>query len=300
MHRVIGSFGVGKLEVTQLSDAAFERDLRIFFDGVDEAAWTAELGISRPQDPVPYGYSGFLVRGDGRTTLIDTGMGARKPEAGVQSCAELPLRLRDAGVAPEGVDVLLHSHLHLDHCGWDVTEEGAVSFPSAEVCVHQAELDFWMTPDPRAPERDVRFADAHVRPLMEAGLVRPFDGDARVTPSVTMIETPGHTPGHCVQLVQSDGESLILVGDAMHHPAHIAHLDWHSIYDEDRELARQARRRICELAIETNALLTGPHFPILTLGRIRRDGAGYAFEPVDAPPVRGGGGDCPAGGSPAD
>ena len=70
MQRVIGSFGVGKLEVTQLSDAAFERDLRIFFDGVDEAAWTAELGISHPEDPVPYGYSGFLVRG-GRSHNAD-------------------------------------------------------------------------------------------------------------------------------------------------------------------------------------------------------------------------------------
>ena len=286
MQRVIGSFGVGKLEVTQLSDAAFERDLRIFFDGVDEAAWTAELGISNPEDPVPYGYSGFLVRGDGHTTLIDTGMGARAREPGVESCAELPERLRDAGVTPCEVDVLLHSHLHLDHCGWDVTAEGAVAFPEARVHVAAAEIDFWMTPHPRAPERDVRFADAHVRPLMDAGLVHVFDGDARVTPSITMIATPGHTPGHCVQLVQSEGESLVLVGDAMHHAAHIAHLDWQSIYDEDRDMAREARRRICELAIETDALVTGPHFPILTLGRIRRDGAGYAFEAVDAPPVR--------------
>ena len=280
------SHSAGTLEVTQLSDAAFERDLRIFFDGVDTAAWTAEVGVERPEDPVPYGYAGFLVRGDGHTTLIDTGMGARDCEPGVESCAELPLRLADVGVAPGEVDVLLHSHLHLDHCGWDVTAEGAVGFPGAEVHVAAAEVDFWMTPHPDAPERDVRFAEQHFRPLMDAGLVRTFEGDARVTPSVTMVATPGHTPGHCVQLVESEGEALILVGDAMHHPAHIAHLDWHSIYDEDREQAREARRRICELAIETDALVTGPHFPALTLGRIRREGGGYRFELVAPPPVR--------------
>ena len=135
MHQIIGSFGVGKLEVTQLSDAAFERDLGIFFDGVDTAAWTAKVGVEHATDPVPYGFAGFLVRGDGHSTLIDTGMGARDCEPGVESCAELPLRLSEAGVEPEEVDILVHSHLHWDHCGWDVTASGEVAFPAAAVHV---------------------------------------------------------------------------------------------------------------------------------------------------------------------
>ena len=282
-YREAASFRVGALEVVQLSDGSFGRDARNFFDGVDAGAWTSACGISAPEEPVPWAYSGYLVRGDGHTTLIDTALGERPCEPGILSCAEFPQRLAECGVEPADVDVLLHSHLHWDHVGWDVTRDGAVAYPGAEVRLSGAELDFWMTPHPQAPERHVLFANEHFRPLLDAGQVRTFDGDAEVTPSITMIATPGHTPGHTVQLIRSEGEALILVGDAMHHWTHVEHHDWLSIHEWDPEQSRDARRRICELAIETDALVTGPHFPLLTVGRVRRDGSGYRYEQVRLP-----------------
>ncbi len=282
-YRKAASFRVGALEVVQLSDGSFGRDARNFFDGVDAGAWTSACGISAPEDPVPWAYSGYLVRGDGHTTLIDTALGERPCEPGILSCAEFPQRLAECGVEPADVDVLLHSHLHWDHVGWDVTRDGAVAYPGAEVRLSGAELDFWMTPHPQAPERHVLFANEHFRPLLDAGQVRTFDGDAEVTPSITMIATPGHTPGHTVQLIRSEGEALILVGDAMHHWTHVEHHDWLSIHEWDPEQSRDARRRICELAIETDALVTGPHFPLLTVGKVRRDGSGYRYEQVRLP-----------------
>ncbi|MCY4639746.1 MAG: MBL fold metallo-hydrolase [Chloroflexi bacterium] len=282
-YREAASFRVGALEVVQLSDGSFGRDARNFFDGVDAGAWTSACGISAPEEPVPWAYSGYLVRGDGHTTLIDTALGERPCEPGILSCAEFPQRLAECGVEPADVDVLLHSHLHWDHVGWDVTRDGAVAYPGAEVRLSGAELDFWMTPHPQAPERHVLFANEHFRPLLDAGQVRTFDGDAEVTPSITMIATPGHTPGHTVQLIRSEGEALILVGDAMHHWTHVEHHDWLSIHEWDPEQSRDARRRICELAIETDALVTGPHFPLLTVGKVRRDGSGYRYEQVRLP-----------------
>ncbi len=285
-YRSIASLRVGALEVVQLSDGSFGRDARNFFDGVEAEEWTRACGISGPEEGVPWAYSGYLVRGDGQTTLIDTALGARPCEPGILSCAEFPERLAECGVERGEVDVLLHSHLHWDHVGWDVTREGAVAYPNAEVHLSGTELDFWMTPHPEAPERHVRFADEHFRPLLEAGQVRTFDGDAEVTPSITMIATPGHTPGHTVQLIRSRGEALIVVGDAMHHWTHVEHHDWLSIHEWDPEQSSAARRRICELAIETDALLTGPHFPLLTVGKVRRHGSGYRYERLDPPSAR--------------
>ncbi len=284
-YRQSASFRVGELEVTQLSDGSFGRDARNFFDGVDTNDWTRACGISTSDEPVPWAYSGYLVQGDGHTTLVDTALGQRECEPGMLSCAEFPQRLAEAGVDSAKVDVLVHSHLHWDHIGWDVTSEGAISYPNAEVHLSRTEFEFWMTPHPDAPERHVRFANEHFRPLLDAGQVRTFDGDTQVTPSITMIATPGHTPGHTVQLVQSQGEAVILVGDAMHHWTHVEHHDWLSIHEWDRAQSKEARRRICELAIETDALVTGPHFPLLTLGKVQREGTGYRYEQVTVPPA---------------
>ena len=95
-----------------------------------------------------------------------------------------------------------------------------------------------------------------------------------------MIPTPGHTPGHCSMLLTSQGEHLVILGDAAHHPVHLEHHDWIPEVDLDPAESTRSRGKIAALAVEKDALVTGGHFPILTLGHVRRVESGYRWEPT--------------------
>ncbi len=115
-------------------------------------------------------------------------------------------------------------------------------------------------------------------PLQVAARVRAFAGEFAVSDTVTMVPTPGHTPGHCSVMLVSEGQHLLLVGDAAHHPVHLEHHDWIPGVDLDPAESQRSRAKLAALAADTNALMTGGHFPILTLGRVRRVDTGYRFE----------------------
>jgi glyoxylase-like metal-dependent hydrolase (beta-lactamase superfamily II) len=277
------SFQVGELTVTQLSDGSFTRDMSIFFDGVDAAEWTAAVGIEPDSRELGWNFGAFLVRGDGHTTLIDTGNGTRSREAGAVSGGALLERLAESGVEPEQVDTIVHTHLHFDHCGWDVNDddEGSITFPNATVHVSRPELDYWMGPTAKSVLlQEIR---SRMEPLQRAGTLTTFEGDSQISQSLRMIFTPGHTPGHSSVLLQSAGETLLVTGDVAHHPQHLTHQQWHASFDWDRPLQQESRRRVSQLAVELDATVASVHFPILTLGRIVEGQGGYRFERTDAP-----------------
>lgn len=279
MSRLSQTFRVGGLEIVALSDGAPDRPLGGFFQGVDAAEWTKALGIARPDEPVPFNFGAFLIRGDSHTTLVDSGLGAAGKGMGVPGGGELLVRLAELRVKPSEVDTIVHTHLHLDHCGWDidVSKGNAPTFPNARVYISNAELDYWLDPSPAGEKRGAG-ARQTVAPLQDAGQVVTFDGEFAVSKSVTMIPTPGHTPGHCSVMVASQDEHLLILGDAAHHPAHLEHHSWIPAVDVDRAESERSRAKVAALAVEKNAVITGGHFPILTLGRLRRVESGYRWE----------------------
>lgn len=279
MSRLSERFRVGALEVAALSDGAPDRVLGGFFHGVDAAQWTAALGITDAETPVPFNFGSFLVRGDGHTTLIDSGNGVRGREMDVPGGGELLQRMAELGVAPEDVDTLVHTHLHGDHCGWDVDDEhdGALTFPSATVYVHQLELDYWTGRD-SDDNPQAEFSRSRILPVREAGNVQTIAGEHAVTDALTMIPTPGHTPGHCSVILASQGEHLLIAGDAAHHPVHFEHHDWIPGVDLDPAESQRSRGKLSALAADRDAIVTGGHFPILTLGKVRRVETGYRWE----------------------
>lgn len=145
MSRLRETFRLGGLTVTALSDGAPDRAVDGFFAGVNAADWTRALGITSPDDPVPFNFGRFLVRGDGYTTLIDSGNGPRGREMHIPGGGELLQRLAALGVQRDEVDRVAHNHLHGDHCGWNIDDDagGAITFPNATVYVAQRELDYW-------------------------------------------------------------------------------------------------------------------------------------------------------------
>lgn len=281
MSRLIESFRVGDLEITALSDGAPDRALGGFFHGVPVEEWTKALGLAGPEELVPFNMGAFLVRGDGHVTLVDSGLGIRARQMGIPAGGELPLRLAEAGVRPEDVDTVVHTHLHFDHCGWDVdgANGNAPMFPNADVYVSEKELSYWFDPanDGKPQVADIR---PNISPVRDAGRVKTFEGEYAVSGALTMIPTPGHTPGHCSVLLASAGAHLLILGDAAHHPKHLEHHDWIPQVDIDPAQSRQSRAKVASLAADRDALVTGGHFPILTLGRVRREGEGFRWEPA--------------------
>jgi len=279
MPRLLEEFMIGSLHVAALSDGAPERELGGFFHGVDPDAWTAALGIGSTSTPVPFNFGSFLVRDGTQTVLIDSNYGTPALAMGIPGGGGLLDRLAELGVAPAEVDAVVHTHLHGDHVGWNLQADESATFPNATIHVSAIELDFWMG-DPDVPADRIDVARRSVVPYQAANRIKTFTGEVEVTPGLTTIPTPGHTPGHTSIMLSSGDEHLLIAGDAAHHPVHFEHHDWIPGIDLDPAESTRSRGRLSALAAERDALVTGGHFPILTLGKVRRTGDGYAWEYV--------------------
>jgi len=281
MSRLSETFRIGALEVAALSDGAPDRALGGFFHGIEPAEWTRALGITDPEQPLPFNFGTFLIRGDSHVTLVDTGNGARMKGQGTPGGGELLERLAEIGVAPAEVDTIVHTHLHGDHCGWDVNDEaeGALTFPNATIHLHQRELEYWTSGESDG-NAQAAYSRSRIVPVEAAGHVRTFDGEHAISEAMTMVPTPGHTPGHCSVLLASNGEHLLIAGDAAHHPVHFEHHDWLPGVDLDPAESSRSRAKLAALAADRGALVTGGHFPILTLGRVERIETGYRWVPA--------------------
>jgi glyoxylase-like metal-dependent hydrolase (beta-lactamase superfamily II) len=200
-----------------------------------------------------------LVRDGANTLLIDTGIGPLPRAFVPESEARLLEELARHDVAPDDVDLVVHTHLHVDHVGWD----GA--FSNARYIVHEQDWDFFMGDESLAERPHLR---EKVLPLTN---VERVSGEAEVAPGVRLLPSPGHTPGHmCVRI----GSTLVL-GDVVVHEAQVADPDVVYVSDHDTALAAATRRRILgELADQgTEAIVS--HFP--GKGRFERAGKGFRW-----------------------
>jgi glyoxylase-like metal-dependent hydrolase (beta-lactamase superfamily II) len=200
----------------------------------------------------------------------------------LQEPPELPAVLEAAGVAAAEVDVVLLSHLHFDHTGWNTTEVNGRPepvFPNARHLVQQAEWDHWTADD--ESKRATRF-DAVLGPLEDAALLDLVDGERPITSELTAIPTPGHTPGHMSFVLASGGERAYLLGDVAHHPVQLSEPTWSPDADVDPRLSAETREALFARIEREDALIASGHFPFPGIGRARRDGAARRFVAVGA------------------
>lgn len=273
-----GSFGVGGLTVHHVTDGLAFGNRRYWFSGIDPAVWMPVLGLTDPDTPFPVNFGLFVVTGGGSVTLVDCGFGPGiEALPGVRAGNQLLARLAEIGIEPGQVDNIVVTHLHTDHCGQLVTElpdgEVRLTFPRATVHIQADELAHWTGPaadgDPMSP-----YVRSRVGPVLAAGQVTTFGTGAMIAPGVEAIAMPGHTAGHTVVRVSSDGATCFLAGDLAHHPVHFCYHSWLPAIDADPPRSIQARAALADLAIAENALVTAPHMMILTLGRLSRAPSG--------------------------
>src|SRR4030095_7480117 len=190
------------------------------FSGVPPRMYEAALeGELTPEGTLPIKRGSFLVRCSGRTILVDTGIGAKKPDL---PRGELLTNLEQLGVRLDDIDVVVNTHLHFDHVGWNCSQqdgEFVPTFPRAEYWIAPKEWDFWTDPAILAEEGPHLRTD--VLPLTDSAQMRLVDGEAAITPELSLVPTPCPTPGHSSIAVSSSGERAIILGDVAHHPLHL-------------------------------------------------------------------------------
>ena len=188
--------------------------------------------------------------------------------------------LQAAGVAPEAVDFVLCTHLHIDHVGWNTRLQNgrwAPTFPRARYLFGRKDWEYFAANDAAVGGgRDV--VDESVRPVVEAGQVDLIDGEHAIEDGVVIEPLPGHTPGQVSLRLTSQGKVALMTGDLMHHPVQCAEPQWNSVACADADMARAARRRFLERYAETDVLILTAHFAAPTGGHIVTAGDAWRFE----------------------
>ncbi|WP_285115363.1 MBL fold metallo-hydrolase [Leifsonia sp. fls2-241-R2A-40a] len=260
---------VGELRVDAISDGAFVARPRYFGDDVpasarpdvferDGAAW------------LPIGC--FVVRttaadGSDRTVLVDAGLGPAldpMPDGMLLVGGQLLTGLRTLGIAPGDIGDVVVTHFHTDHVGWLFDPSGRATFPNARIWFGAGEwAHFVEGSGEMAPHIREGFRTLAGTPRLVA-----LDAEREVAPGVRAVPAPGHTPGHLAVVVESSGERLVLLGDAITVPEQLAETGWHSMGDVDAELAGRSRRVLWDLLAEEAVRGVGAHFPELRPGRV--------------------------------
>jgi len=221
----------------------------------------------------------LVVETPSRRIVVDTGLGNDKEGRNVPTWnnrkGDFLETLTAAGFAPDSIDTVLCTHLHVDHVGWNtklVSGQWIATFANARYVFGKTEYEHWRDFSDEADKVAV-FNDS-VKPIVDAGKADLVASDHRLTDEITLIPTPGHSPGHISILITSDGETGLLTGDVAHHPCQMAHLDWSSTADFDPVQSAATRRELFSRFADTPTLAIGGHF---NAGHIKRDGNAFKF-----------------------
>jgi len=255
---------------------------------IEALDWLTPDYVRNGEDHI--GVYSFLVETPSRKVVVDTGVGnfkTRVAEVWNQLDTDYLKNFRDVW-EPADVDVVVSTHLHVDHVGWNtklVDGQWVPTFPNAAHHLIEREFTHWQK---LADDNDSvhPFLDAvsvfndSVRPIVDAGLAKFVEPDSAITPEVALIPSHGHTPGHVSVLVESNGDSAVITGDLMHAPCQIGHPEWSNLYDTDQAAAADTRRAFLERFADTETLVIGTHFGTPTGVHVHRDGAAFRLSPA--------------------
>ncbi|WP_179711446.1 MBL fold metallo-hydrolase [Paraburkholderia bryophila] len=265
---------VGDFMITAISDGYLTASLD-FLSNIDSSEASRIQTDAGQKEPASVHINCYLVRGAGRTILIDGGAGGIKQWGG-----RLRTNLSLAGVKPSEIDTILLTHAHPDHVGGLVDAAGHISFPNAELVAHQREVEFWQDDGnlSRASER-ARGNFLIARQVFDGyrDKLRTFN-EGEVLPGIRAMSLPGHTEGHSGYLLESRDQGLLVWGDIVHFPhIQIKRPDVSIAFDQDPTLAATTRSRLLDRVSSEGLLIAGMHLGELGFARIKLASGSYGL-----------------------
>ena len=277
------SWTVGRVKITKIVELAMEGGTRFIlpqatYDAVQQMPWLIPA-FATEEGKLKMAVQSFVVETPTRRILVDTCIGNDKQGRNVPTWNNLHKPFLEdmakAGYPAESIDTVLCTHLHVDHVGWNtklVDGKWVPTFPQARYVFGKTEYEYWSQHAP-TPSHAAVFEDS-IKPVMEAGLVDLIPSDHKLTDEITMIPTPGHSPGHVSIHIQSDGAQGLLTGDVAHHPCQMWHTEWSASPDSDPAQSTKTKRELFSRFADTETLVIGGHFDA---GYIKRDGDRFKY-----------------------
>ncbi len=232
----------------------------------------------------------WLLKIDGKTILIDTCSGNGKARAlpifKRFHMLDLPYldNLAASGVAPEDVDIVFCTHLHIDHVGWNTRREGddwVPTFPNARYIFGRGEYEHW-TGDGKGPQvfpENAAVIEDSVLPIVQAGMFELIDAGQEIVPRLRVEAAPGHTKDQLIVKYECGDGNFVISADVLHHPVQVFEPSVTSRFCEYPDLAEKTRRELLAYCADTDALLLPMHFGAPHAGRVARTATGYEFLP---------------------
>jgi glyoxylase-like metal-dependent hydrolase (beta-lactamase superfamily II) len=229
-------------------------------------------------------YQSFLLRLPGRTVLIDTCVGdnkVRPPQFTTYPKKPWLDALAAEGLSFDDIDLVICTHLHVDHVGWNtrlVDGRWQPTFPKAKYVFGRVESEYWEAQVKKGDDLAGRIWTDSCLPILQSGRAELVEMDADLGDGLRLRPAPGHTPGmFCVSVTRGDDVRIMFVADVLHHPLQCREPDWSTCFCVDPALAAKTRRELFEEIADTDILVAPEHVPFPTIGRIERDSDRFRY-----------------------
>jgi glyoxylase-like metal-dependent hydrolase (beta-lactamase superfamily II) len=271
MHRVT----LGDFELSIFSDGTYPLDGGTFFGVVPKVMWSKKAAADE-RNFITAGLNSLLIRTGKKNVLVETGIGNKLSEKMVKVYGQ-PAKLLDnlaaGGVSPEEIDVVINTHLHFDHCGWNTVHRGdqaAATFPKAKYYVQEGE---WRHAREQHIRDAISYISANYDPLIESGQMQLLRGDQEIVPGVSVKLFPGHTAHMQAVVVTSGGKTACYISDLIPTSAHLD-LTWVMAFDLSPVDTIDSKKRYYERALPERWLTVFTHDDAVPWANIEKDAAG--------------------------
>jgi glyoxylase-like metal-dependent hydrolase (beta-lactamase superfamily II) len=217
----------------------------------------------------------LLIDTGSKKILIDSGCG----DAFQSTTGQLLQNLKEAGIRPADIDVVIYTHGHMDHVAGSFDKQGQCVFSRARFMAARREFEWWKTGKERAQLQPM-FAAARKNCLTMPERFDLIEDNAEALPGIRLMLAPGHTPGNSILEISSDGQRLLCIGDLAHSQIEFTRPDFYSFLDVDPEEAIRSRNQVLTQAAGSGILVLASHFPFPGLGHIKMENGLITWQPI--------------------
>jgi glyoxylase-like metal-dependent hydrolase (beta-lactamase superfamily II) len=267
---------VGDFQVTLVRGGVYSWDGGAFFGVVPKTLWSKRIPADE-RNLVPLAFNCYVVETGEHTVLIETGGGdkmdlrARERMKLSAILEPLPEAIAKHDIDPERIDIVVNTHLHWDHCGWNTSAAGAALFPRAQYYTRRAE---WEHAHERHPRDSVSYIDLNYDPLVESGRMTLLTEDCEVAPGIGLRLAPGHNRDMMVVTAASAGETFCFFSDLIPTLAHLTPT-WVAAFDLYPLQSIEMKTRLLEEAARGNWIIGFGHDSEVDFARVKRDEKGF-------------------------